>query len=138
MDELISEYNNLTKEYLLKLSESYEKNPKVNIPKNSTFKTEDDYIRFRSNSLKEIISVLENVSKQLDKYGKYKTLDPKIIRMTEMNDLANGKFYDYAVGYYNYIDIEPELYELINSHFNAFYELSKKVASAKNKKVSND
>ena len=51
MDELISEYNNLTKEYLLKLTDFYAKNPKVNIPKNSTFKTEGDYLRFRSNSL---------------------------------------------------------------------------------------
>ncbi len=131
MDELISEYNDLTKVYLLRLTDYLEKKPKVNIPKNSTFKTEEDYFRFRSNSLKEIINVLKNISEQLDKYGKYKTLDPKILRIAEMNSLTNGKFYDYAVGYYNFIDIEPELHELIDSHFIAFWGLSKKVETAK-------
>src|SRR5690606_40666395 len=66
------------------------------------------------------------ISEQLDKYGKYKTLDPKILRIAEMNSLTNGKFYDYAVGYYNFIDIEPELHELIDSHFIAFWGLSKR------------
>ncbi|MBU2906368.1 MULTISPECIES: hypothetical protein [Arenibacter] len=129
MDKVISQYNSLAKSYLFKLTEYSNNIPNIRIPVNSTFKKVDDYLRFRSESLKELITLLQNLTNQLDKYGKFKTLDPKIIRMAEMNALTNGKFYDYAISHFNYVDIEPELFELIDSHFTKFCELSKKIES---------
>ena len=51
--------------------------------------------------------------------------------MAKMNGLTNGQFYDYAISHFNYVDIEPELFELIDSHFTKFCELSKKMESGK-------
>lgn len=131
MDELIKKYYSLTTAYLIKLIEYMEMKPRVVIPASSTFKTLEDYLRFRKESLNELIKLLQNFSKELGKYGKYKTLDPKIVNMAEMNALTNGKFYDYAISHFNYREIEPDLYKLIDNHFSEFYKLSRKISETK-------
>ena len=136
MDELIREYHLVAKAYLLKLIEYRELKPKVLIPDNSTFKTLDHYLRFRRESLNELIKVLQDFTKQLNKYGKYKTLDPKIIKMAEMNALTNGKFYDYAISHFNYRDIEPDLYSLIDNNFSDFSKLSRDISKIKHGKMN--
>lgn len=131
MDELISEYNSVAIAYLNKLIEYAKEKPDVIIPDNSSFKSKEQYLLFRENSLKQLISSLQKLTTQLDKYGKYKTLDPKIVRMTEKNEFTNSKFYDYAIGIFNYRNIEPNIYRLIDNHSLEFSRLSNEIIAFK-------
>ena len=93
----------------------------------STYSSIYDYLDFKKRSLNELIDVITKLIKQLDKYNKFKTLNKKILRGAINNSLIQGKFYDFAISYYNFIEVEPEIFELIDNHFKLFYNLSKQL-----------
>ncbi|MBX2963715.1 MAG: hypothetical protein KF687_14480 [Cyclobacteriaceae bacterium] len=130
VDKLITEYDFLAKSYLKKLTKYLESNSNLQTTTSNPLKSEEDYTKFRLESLNELCKVLKTIIRQLGKYNKFKTLNPKIIRMATVNPLTQGKFYDFSIRYYKYADKEPELYELIDTHFREFYKLSEKIGLA--------
>ena len=124
---LIQKYSEILDKYIQELENFVINTPNPELFETSGFSTLEDYLRYRSNSLSELLKISKGLKTQLDKFGKFKTLDPKIIKSAKHNSLINGKFYDFAIGHYNFRDTEPELYDLIDSHFAAFFQLSKEL-----------
>ncbi|MEO9485037.1 MAG: hypothetical protein ABJG47_16375 [Ekhidna sp.] len=121
---LIQKYSETLDKYIQELENFVVNPPNSELLETSTL---EDYLGFRSNSLSELLKTSKGLKTQLDKFGKLKTLDSKIIKSAKYNSLINGKFYDFAIGHYNFIDTEPELYDLIDSHFATFFQLSKEL-----------
>lgn len=124
---VISEYASIARSYRDALIKHLESQVTSFPLEKSTFKSASEYLEFKKRSLNELITILTKFSKYLEKYNKFKTLNKKIIRGAIDNNLVQGKFYDYAIGYYNFLKVEPEIFGLIDSHFKVFCNLSKQL-----------
>jgi len=131
MEELIKQYLSLAKSYLNKLESGRYLKSDIVLPRNSPFKAKEDYLNYRAKSIHEIKRYLIPLISSLEKYNRFKTLNPKIVRSAKQNALINSQFYDHAVGLYNFVDPDPGLYALINNHYNKFHKLSKRIEQVK-------
>ncbi|QCX38424.1 hypothetical protein FF125_08265 [Aureibaculum algae] len=130
-EKIISEYLNTCKNYLNKITEFKEIIPQNINYTNTLFNSQSEYQNFKKESLNELVAQIKKIIAQLEKYNLFKTLNGKIIRLVINNNLTNAKFYDYAISDYNYRDIEPQLFEIINFNAKHLSQLSRKLRELK-------